>query len=495
MILVVAAALVLATGLPAAAQTANEVTESLCQLFTRKQVRAAFGQQVGNSDEVPGSCFWGIVDRGAYGGSDLQLQLSWDPSAFDDLDLVNPDATELTVAGRRARFWVEDGQVVVPGEGQVTRPIYSTLILDLDAGPLTLQMLDTKGRDRQELLTGLGTLAVARAAGLAAPPPLDPAVTALVPATMGGEPTLIRRVLFPAQEFCAKCAEYGKALRTALEAQGKTIADVSMLTAATAAQSGPNDFGPPTIRALRVPGADAAEWVEPMIGYLFGGTGVTPERTEGPGVVAVTRRADQYNTEWTSVIYPSDDILWVVTAPEALRAEVLGALPGAPVAPPIPTPAPTPTPDLSTPEGYLKSLMPASIGGEPLSMQSVGPGWIGNFDQKTVKWAQAELKKVDKTLEDLSSMAGFNSSGTSILAMRVPDVDVTPLVDLVVGSYRSMGAIGKKTKAQPVEIAGRPAFSLKSQAGTFYLYPKEDILWMVQVPDDAALLEVFAALP
>jgi hypothetical protein len=268
-----------------------------------------------------------------------------------------------------------------------------------------------------------------------------------------------------------------------------------MLTAAPVAQSGPNDFGQPTIRALRVPGTDAAAFVEPMIGYLFGGTGVTAERTEGAGVVAVTRRGDQYNAEWTAVLYPREDILWVVTAPEAVRTEVLAALPGAPVPPPIPTPAPTPTPDLSSPEGYLKSLMPRSVGGEPMSTQSGGAGWIHNFDKKTVKWAQSELKKVGKTLDDLSSMGAFNSTGTGVLAYRVPEVDVTPLVDLVVGSLRSMGGIGKKTKAQPIEIAGRQAFSLKGQGGTTYLYPKDDILWMVQAPDEAALQEVFAALP
>lgn len=489
------ALLAIGTALPASAQTAGEITESLCKLFNRKQVRDAFEMRVGNSDQQPGSCFWGIVDRGDYGGSDLQLQLTWDPSDFDDLELVIPDATELTVAERRARFWVEDGEVVVPGEGQVIRPIYSTLVLDLDAGPLTFKMVDTKGNDRQGLLTGLGELAVARADGLTAPPPLDPAITALVPVTLGGEPTLIRRVMYPAQEFCTRCAEYGKALRAALKTQNKTMADVSMLTAATAADSGPDDFGPPTIRALRVPGTDAAAYVEPMIGYLFGGTGVTPERTEGTGVLAVTRRADQYNTEWTAVLYPVDDILWVVTAPEALRTEVLAALPGAPVPPPIPTPAPTPTPDLSTPEGYLKSLMPSSIGGEPLSMQSSGNAWVGNLNDKGFKWVQAELKKAGKTLEDLSSMAGFNSSGTAILAWRVPDADVTPLVDLVVDSFRSMGAISKKTKAQPVEIAGRSAYSLKGQTGTIHLYPKDDVLWTVQAPDEATLQEVFAALP
>lgn len=483
-----------ATG-PVAGQSPKEVTESLCKLFNKKQMRTAFGQRAGFSEEHPGSCHWGILDRGEYDGNNLQVELVWDPLAFDGLVQVRPDATSLTVGDRRALYWVEDGQVVVPGEGQVTRPIYSTLVLDLDAGPLALRLVDTKGSDRQATLVGLGELAVAKASRLVAPPPLDPAITALVPATLGGQPTLLKRVLFPTDEFCTKCAEYGKALRAALKAQGKTIADVSMLTAATAAGSAPNSLEPPTIRALRVPGADAAAFVEPMIGYLFGGTGVTPERTEGAGVVAVTRRADQYNTEWTAVVYPNADILWVVTAPEALRTEVLAALPGAPVPPPIPTPAPTPTPDLSPPEGYLKSLMPGSIGGEPLSMQSGGPGWVGSLSKAGLKWVQAELKKAGKTLEDLSSMIGFNSTGTQVMAMRVPGADVTPLVDLWVDSMRSQGAIGKKTKAQPLEIAGRSAFSLKGQAGTIYLYAKDDVLWMVQVPDDAALQEVFAALP
>lgn len=493
--LVITAALLLGPVVPVGAQSAKDVTESLCKLLNRKQVRTAFGQQVGFSKEDPGSCHWGILDRGKYDGADLQVELVWEPVAFDDLALIRPDATDLTVGGRRARFWVEDGVVLVPGEGQVARPIYSNLVLDLDVGPLTLQIVDTKGSDRQATLTELGELAVAGAAGVTAPPALDPVVTALVPATMGGEPVVVQRVLYPAEEFCSKCAEYGKALRAALEAQGKTIADVSMLTASPVSQSGPNASVRPTIQALRVPGADATAFVEPMIGYLFGGTGKTPERTEGAGVVAVTRRGDQYNAEWTAVLYPRDDILWVVTAPEALRTEILAALPGAPVPPPIPTPAPTPTPDLSTPEGYLKSLMPGSVGGEPLSTQLGSPNWIHNFDEKTQKWAKSELKKVGRTLADLSSMGGFNSTGTTILAYRVPDVDVAPLVDLFVGSFRSMGAIGKKTRAEPVEIAGRPAFSLKGATGTVYLYPKDDVLWLVQVPDDAALQEVFAALP
>lgn len=490
--LVMGMALLLGASVPLSAQTPKEVTESLCGLFTKKQMRTAFEHKVGSTDQQPGKCLWGLVDPGAYGGQ-LILEATWEPIAFDDQALVAPDATDLTVGGRRARFAVREGEVNAVGEGLVKRDIYSDLVLDLDQGPLGLHMTDVKGNDRQGTLTGLGELAVAKAAELVAPPPRDETMAALVPPTIGGEPTVVQRVLYPAQEFCSRC-DFGKELRAALKAQGKTMADVSMLTAATAAQSGPGGFGPPTIRALRVPDADAAGFVEPMIGYLFDGTGVTPERTEGTGVVAVTRRGDQYNTEWTAVIYPKDDILWVVTAPEALRGPVLAALPGAPVPPPIPTPAPTPTPDVSTPEGYLKSLLPGRIGGEPLSVQVLGPGWINMVDDATASWVKKELKKVGKTYEDLSSVVAVTGSGSQLLGLLVPGVDVAPMVDLWVGAQKAMGAVGKKAKTTPVEIAGRAAFSLPSTSGTMYLYPKDDVLWVVQVPE-AALEEVFAALP
>jgi hypothetical protein len=485
------AAVVLALILPASPGAADDVGESLCTLFTKKQVREAFGHRAGNTDEVRGKCVWGLVDTGDY-GADLQLHLDWEDVSFDDLGLLQPEATALTVEGRRALFSMEQAEVRAKQGGVVTRDVLWDLVLDLDPGPLRLHITDPKGKDWQSRLVGLGELAVRGAASLLPPPVRDEAVVALLPATIGGEPTMVRTIFYPGQEFCSDC-DFGKTLRNALEAQGKTMADVSMVTAATAAGSSSDSIAPPPIRALRVPGSDATAFVEAMIGYLFGGTGVTPERTEGTGVVAVTRRADQYNAEWTSVLYPSGEILWVVTAPEPVRAEILAALPGAPVPPPVPTPAPTPTPDISTPEGYLKSLLPATLGGEGLVAQVFMAKDILPPDAQKV--FKAALKAQGKSIDDVAIVAAAIASGTQLQGWRIAGGDAAPLEDAFVKFLKDSGQLGKKAEPEPTDISGKSVRHIKAQTGDGYLYPKDDVLWVVMAANEADLTEVFAALP
>ena len=94
------------------------------------------------------------------------------------------------------------------------------------------------------------------------------------------------------------------------------------------ARAGEDDFRQPAIQALRVAGADATQLVEPVITYLFEGSGVEPLRADSEGTVAVTRPGDQYNAQWSSVVYPQGDTLWVVTAAEPVRTELLAALRG-----------------------------------------------------------------------------------------------------------------------------------------------------------------------
>jgi hypothetical protein len=423
----------------------------------------------------------------------MQMEISWEDVAFDDLPLVTPDATDLTVAGRRARFDTKEGQVIARGGGQVTRDIYSDLILDLDQGPLALRLTDAKGTDRQATLVGLGELAVAQAAEVLSPPAIDASLVAAVPTTIDGQPTLVRRVAYPAQELCARC-DAGKALRAVLKAQGKTLADVSMLTASGVdpARAGTDDFRQPQVRALRVAAADASLFVEPVITWLVEGTGVEPLRTEGDGVIAVTRPGDQYNFEWTAVVYPEGDTVWIVTAPEPLRTELLAALPGAHIPPPIPTPAPTPTPDLSTPEGFFKSVMPATLGGEPLRVDVV-PG-AALFQEAVLKKVRAALKKQGKTIDDLSAGVGFTPSGLSIQGLRVAGGDAGPLVDIFLDQLRGMGMLGKKERPTEAIIGGKSTQVVATSAGTAYLYPGGEVLWIAQVPE-ATAQELFAALP
>jgi len=493
----VAAVLAVASVPSVSAQDAGDVTESLCKLFNKKQVREAFGQQVGNSDQSPGECLWGLVDQGAYGG-ELTLRIAWEPVAFEDLALVTPDATDLTIAERPARYSVREGQVVAVGEGQVTRDIYSDLILDLESGPLGLHLMDAKGNDRQQTLVGLAELAVAKASRLVAPPPRDDALAALIPATIGGQPTLVERVLFPAREFCSRC-DSGKALRSALKGMGKTLADVSLLTASGVdpARAGQQDFRQPAIRALRVAGGDATALVEPVITYLFEGSGVQPERVDGTEVVAVTRPEDEFNFPWTAIVYPQGDTLWVVTAEEPLRSEVLAALPGAPTPPPIPTPAPTPTPDVSTAEGWFRSVLPASVAGERLRIASVAAGdeLAQVFPSDVIKQFRAVLKAQDATTDDLSLVLAATASGLAVQGYRIAGGDAAPLVDVLVDLLRQGGVLGKRERPVEAVIGGKTVFTAESAQGTIVMYPGGEVLWVTQGAPTEAATELYAALP
>src|SRR5262245_39707728 len=184
------AALVLGTSVPVAAQTPDGVTESLCKLFNAKQVRTAFKQKAGSSDSQPGQCYWGITDRGKY-GADLLLEMGWEPVAFEDVRLLKPGYTDLTVGGKPALFKVKPGQVLSRNGGIESRDIDSELVLDMAQGPLRLHITDGKGKDRQATLQQLGELAVAKEARLVAPPPPDATLVGLIPETIGGWPTLI----------------------------------------------------------------------------------------------------------------------------------------------------------------------------------------------------------------------------------------------------------------------------------------------------------------
>lgn len=491
----VIASLLPGAAVPASAQSAKDVTESLCQLFSRKDIRSAFAQRrVGFNDEQPGSCYWG-VDQGDYGG-DLQLEVTWSPVAFDDLRLVTPDATDLSVRDRRARFSVGEGQVVAVGEGLVTRDIYSDLLLDLDQGPLSLHLTDTKGGDRQQTLVGLGELVVARAGQLVAPPPLDATLAALVPATIGGQPTLVERVLYPSQELCSRC-ESGKALRAELKAQGKSFADVSMITASGVdpARVGQQDFRQPAVRALRVAGGDAAGLVEPIVTHLGEGLGVPLERVDGAGVVALMRPEDEYNFPWTSIVYPQADTVWVVTAEEPIRGEILAALPGAPTPPPLPTPVPTPTPDASTPEGWFRTVLPASLGGERLRIADVSSGDGIMLTPDALKDFKAVLKKQGKTIDDLSTVIALTASGLAIQGYRIAGGQGEPLMGIFVDLLREGGALGRGE--QPVEtlVGGKTVFTVESPQGAAILYPGGEALWIMEGLSGDVAAELISGLP
>lgn len=482
--------LVLGSVMPVGAQSAKDVTESLCKLFSRKQVREAFGRSVGRSDDQPGKCYWGITDEGAY-GAQLILDLGWLPVSFDDVPLLKPGWTELTVAGRRALFKVKAGQVLKARGGYELRDIDSELVLDLEQGPLRLHLLDGKGRDRRALLEGLGELAVAKDGSLTTPPAIDPVLAAALPPTIDGWPSLVTAVPYPGTEMCARCPA-GKALRSALKAQGKSMADVTMLTATGVDPENVIEamFREPALQALRVNGGDATQLVETVITYLSQSASSELVRVDGEGVTAVTRPADQYNFGWSAYVYPQGDTVWVVTTYGAVPTELIAGLPGAPTAPQVPAPSPEVPANPSALDAWARDVVPSTIRGEPVRIQT-SPVYDDGSD--ILKQLKRELRKQDKSLDDVSVILAFTPTGYGIQGLRVAEGDASTLLDVLMATGRQAGTVGDGEPVAAV-IAGKSVQIATGPMGTVHVYPGREAVWMI-AGSEALAAEWLAALP
>ena len=480
----------LGSGMPVGAQSADDVTESLCKVFNRKQVREAFGRQVAASDQQPGMCYWGITNEGAY-GAQLILDMAWLPVAFDDVPLTKPGWIESTVAGKRALFRTKAGQVLKARGGYEMRDIDSELVLDLAQGPLRLHLVDGKGRDRRGTLEQLGALAVAKDGGLVTPPTLDDVLVSAVPPVIDGWPSLVTAVPYPGAQMCAQCPS-GKGLRSALKAQGKAMADVTMLTATGVDPENviENAFRQPAVRAIRVADGDAMGLVEPVITHLFEGASAEPVRVDGEGITAVSRPADQYNFGWTAYVYPQGDTVWVVTTYGEVPTELVAALPGGPTAPDVPAPPPAVPTDPTALEAWAREVVPATIRGEPVR---IGTSPLFDDGSDVVKRLKRELRKQDKSLDDVSAILAFTPSGYGLQGFRVAGGDASALLDVLLASVRQAGTIGDEELVAGV-IGGKSVQTGTGPMGTTHVYPGGEVLWMIPGSEELAS-EWLAALP
>jgi len=211
----------------------------------------------------------------------------------------------------------------------------------------------------------------------------------------------------------------------------------------------------------------------------------------------------------TDHVYPQGDVVWLVRAEEPVLDEFLAALPGAPtvtqpgdVTPAEEVPvddtveAPGDTPiDVSS----VIDLIPTSVGGEELTVQSMEGSGGGFSDPKsrTYKALTAGLKSQGKTTDDITISAAQDARGeVGILGIEVDGADATAFVDFAVETVLS-GLPSRKHKKEPAELAGKAVTLLRPQQAmgrVFYIYPQGDIVWIVGGPD-AVLEEIFSALP
>ncbi len=293
----IAMALTLAVGGSAArAQTpADPVADAFCALFTPEEIADVLGTAVVAEPGAEG-CTWSPPAGGL-----TNATANWYRGTIADHQALFPTGTDHTIGGRTA--WFSPGMFL------------QEMLVELDTGVLYLMITGYDG-DVEAALLELGELAVARADTLPPPAPdptmpamdADPALEALFPQSVGGEPL---QVFSLTGAEAISDAEDQAAFAAALQTLGKTLDDLSIA------------FGIlPTggITAIRVAGADATAFVGPLVEQQYGAAvEMTPAQVAGKDVTHLP--------SIPAYIYPSGDVVWIVQAEEPALTEVFTALP------------------------------------------------------------------------------------------------------------------------------------------------------------------------
>jgi hypothetical protein len=160
---------------------------------------------------------------------------------------------------------------------------------------------------------------------------------------------------------------------------------------------------------------------------------------------------------------------------------------------PAPTSEPTETAAALERDDELAALFPADIAGSPLTIETRrGESALVDTEADIKQLMLDALAAQGKSVEDLSIGFGFSDDGSvQIIALRIRGADVRPAVGSLLGAFTN----GPVPSMTPQGVAaGKDVSSITQDGEQVYVYPKDDILWLV-VADDAPLIETFARLP
>jgi hypothetical protein len=165
---------------------------------------------------------------------------------------------------------------------------------------------------------------------------------------------------------------------------------------------------------------------------------------------------------------------------------------GAQLPPPALPATPAPAPSLES-SADLEAMFPDSIGGEPLTVQSMTGEQmsISGDDPETTRRIEELLAANGLAVSDIA--VGFGSSenlGGSITAIRFPGADASTFMELLLPTMLSDSG-GEQGSAQ---VAGKDVTTVTSPTSTSYVYPQGDVIWVV-VASDPQLTRIFEALP
>jgi hypothetical protein len=154
-------------------------------------------------------------------------------------------------------------------------------------------------------------------------------------------------------------------------------------------------------------------------------------------------------------------------------------------APPTPEPARTP----AHADTDLEALFPRSVAGQALTIESQKGSETFSSDTEGGEELLAQLAADGKTLDDLSVATGYSADFKSIIyAIKVDGVDAAKYAPLLIATLED------DTQQAAGQVAGKDVTVLTSPSGSQYLYPHNDVIWVVSAAEPG-LSEIFNALP
>jgi hypothetical protein len=163
-------------------------------------------------------------------------------------------------------------------------------------------------------------------------------------------------------------------------------------------------------------------------------------------------------------------------------------------------PTQQPGPSL-VPDPDLAALFPATIGGQPVTVNTMQASYILSFfasspeAQGAIQHLSDQLAAQGKTVDDLSygnTQVTLDDKSVSIQALRVKGGDAAAIMDATLALTTSQMTSPQTSTAQ---VAGRDVtVTQDGDAGTkTYALPSGEVIWFVQA-DEPALSEVIGAL-
>ncbi len=245
------------------------------------------------------------------------------------------------------------------------------------------------------------------------------------------------------------------------------------------------------VNALRVAGADASTFTRFGINAagLWGDFPPVPDPVPNGSIgVVQTPSGDRM------YVYPKDDVVWVILGDDPLVDQVLAMVPGAPDRSALPTPTPVPTPDLSSPEGYLTSLLPATIGDDKLMVRVSGSEAM-TWGSRLGKRVLAALKKQGKTKADFYVVQAVLPSGDGTQGFWIQDGDSSPMRDILLREIKDQGGLPKNAGTwRQRTVGGKTLDVITTIYGPANFYLGGGVQWVLSVAE-GKLEEFVAALP